>query len=860
MPSSPWVVLKFGGTSVSSLARWLLIRGIARQRLEAGERVLLVCSALAGVSNLLVEAAARAPRGEHEPVLAQILARHRAFAEELGVDPAEADPALDELKRTLLGASLLGELSPTQEARILATGELALSRLAAAWMRAQGEALSWLDARELLRSEPQAARPERSLLLQAHVGDELDPELIVRLNSAGNLALTQGFIARDHRGRTVLLGRGGSDTSASLFAARLGAARCEIWTDVPGMFTANPAAIPSARLLLHLGYDEAQEIASTGAKVLHPRCLPPLRRHGIPLEIRCTQRPELAGTRVSGEGAGGGSRVFAISARRGVTLVSMDTVGMWHQAGFLADAFACFKARGLSIDLVSTSESNVTVTLDPSDTALAPGVLAELLADLAPLCRASAIEGCAAVSLVGRRIRGLLHKLGPALQAFEEKRIHMLTQAASDLNLTFVVDEGEADRLVKELHALLFDGSDPALGPTWSELEQQSAAVRRASPWWEAQAGRLCAMELPRYVLHGPTIDRAAKGLLALKNVGRVLYAMKANPHPEVLRRLVALGVGLECVSPGELARAFEACPDLEPERVLFTPNFAPREEYVAAFELGVRVTLDNLEPLRLWPEVFAGRELHLRIDPGSGRGHHDHVRTGGSRSKFGIAREELAEVIERCGALRVVVRGLHAHAGSGIRSPEHWAEVGAFLAELARELPAVEVLDLGGGLGVPTRPGEAPLDLAELDRRLGAIRQAHPQYALWLEPGRFLVAEAGVLVARVTQTKQKGMHRYVGIGTGMNSLIRPALYGAWHEVVNLSRLGEPATERLSVVGPICESGDTLARDRLLPETQAGDVLLIGLTGAYGSSMSSRYNLREPAEEVLIEDHDRGEG
>ncbi|TVQ93221.1 MAG: bifunctional aspartate kinase/diaminopimelate decarboxylase [Deltaproteobacteria bacterium] len=858
--SSPRVVLKFGGTSVSRLERWRTILSQARRCLEEGERPLLVCSALAGVSNLLVEAVARAPKGEHEPALAKILEIHERFAQSMDLDLREvAEPYLTDLERLLLGASLLGEVSPRQHARILSAGELLSTRLGAAWLRAQGLQVDWLDARDVLTSLPEPGRPERSRFLQASVSDDHDPSLASRLASMAPVVVTQGFIARSPQGATVLLGRGGSDTSAALFAARLGAARCEIWTDVPGMFSANPRQVPEARLLARLGYEEAQEIASTGAKVLHPRCLPPVRRHRIPLQIRCTERPDLPGTLITSEVSDGGPRVSAISARGGITLIRMDTVGMWQQVGFLADVFACFRHHGLSVDLVSTSESNVTVTLDPSDTAVDPGVLHALLADLGQHCQARAVEGCASVSLVGRRIRGLIHRLGPALQAFEEQRIHLISQAASDLNLTFVIDAAEAERLVVTLHALLFDDApDPALGPSWRTLFEAQQPQGQTSPrrWWSERAPALCELARfgPRYVLHGPTFESAARALTSLQSVDRVLFAMKANPHPEVLRRLTALGVGLECVSPGEIERAFHACPDLSPDRVLFTPNFAPREEYEAAFAQGVLVTLDNVEPLQLWPEVFAGRAIQIRVDPGHARGHHEHVRTAGSRSKFGIAAEQIPEIAALAKAHGVRITGLHAHAGSGIRTVGHWAEIAAVLIAVASDLPDVRTLDLGGGLGVPERPGDTPLDLAALDASLAEVRRAHPQYEIWLEPGRYLVAGAGVLVAPVTQTKQKGEVHYVGIGTGMNSLLRPALYGAWHDVVNLSRLGEPPARKVTLVGPICETGDTLGRDRSLPETRVGDVLLIDVTGAYGRAMSSHYNLRAPAEEIVIED------
>jgi diaminopimelate decarboxylase/aspartate kinase len=206
--------------------------------------------------------------------------------------------------------------------------------------------------------------------------------------------------------------------------------------------------------------------------------------------------------------------------------------------------------------------------------------------------------------------------------------------------------------------------------------------------------------------------------------------------------------------------------------------------------------------------------------------------------------------VAGRTGA-RVV--GLHAHLGSGVLEPGHWAEVYAQLASLAERIPSVEFLNIGGGLGVPSHPGEQPLDLDAVGEALAQVKRLYPRYQLWMEPGRFLVAEAGVLLARVTQLKGKGSWRYLGVDAGMHNLIRPALYDAWHEIVNLTRFNEPATAMYQVVGPICESGDVLGNDRRLPESHEGDVMLIATTGAYGQVMSSPYNLRGPAEEIILD-------
>jgi diaminopimelate decarboxylase/aspartate kinase len=369
-----------------------------------------------------------------------------------------------------------------------------------------------------------------------------------------------------------------------------------------------------------------------------------------------------------------------------------------------------------------------------------------------------------------------------------------------------------------------------------------------------------------------PTVGAQAQALRAMQSVDRLYYAIKANPHPAILRALAQQGFGFECVSPGELD-AVGAVGEARQSPRLFTPNFAPRRDYEVALRHsrpGISdgafpspesrvpspaplLTLDALHPLQQWPDLFAGREVMLRVDLGRGLGHHDKVRTGGATSKFGLPLDQLGTFLELARARDVHVIGLHAHLGSGILDVAHWSSVCAQLASLAERIGNVRVLNLGGGLGVPSHPGEAALDLAAVDAALAEVKRAYPQYELWLEPGRWLVADAGVLLARVTQAKRKGALEYLGCDAGMHALIRPALYDAWHEIVNLSRLDAPADTLYQVVGPICESGDVLGSDRRLPRSEEGDVLLIAQAGAYGESMASHYNLRPLAESMVIE-------
>ena len=859
-PESPFVVMKFGGRSVATAQNWATIAQLLQQRLDEGIKPVVVHSALAGISNALEDLLRQATSGDAAIALDDIQQRHEQLATELGVDPQLLEPEFQKLGQLIDGVRLVGEVSPRVHARVMATGELAATTLGVAYLQAQGLPARWRDARDLLESETLQDQTERARVLTASCDFVPNEDLQAELSSTDGIVLTQGFIARSADGDTVLLGRGGSDTSGAYLAARLQARRLEIWTDVPGFFSSDPRAVPSARLLRRLHYREAQEIASAGGGILHPRSISPVRKLGIPLFLKCTNHPEWEGTLISSAEGDETPQIKAISQRSGLTLLSMESMEMWHQVGFLADAFQVFRRHGFSVDLISTSESNVTVSIDVGAHVADPSAVTALAADLGQLCRVSVIEDCAAVTLVGRRIRAILHELSSAMEVFEEHRVHLVTQAANDLNFTFVVDSEQAHRVVQRLHGLLVNKFQEGgvFGPTWEELLEPkpvSTPVSLPVPWWESKRADLLAIAAEReaaYVYDRDTVRAALTELNSLTSVNAIYYAMKANSHPDVLRIVDEQGGNFECVSPGEIQRVLQIVPGIEPQRILFTPNFAPKQEYEWALGQGVWVTLDNLHPLRHWPELFAGREVFVRIDTGQGRGHHEHVRTAGVHSKFGIPLFELDELRDLIEAADARVVGLHAHTGSGILTADNWRQTGEQLNALRDRFSAVRYMDLGGGIGIPERPGKKPLDMAALDEAVSAVKAAVGSTELWLEPGRYIVAQAGVLITRVTQIKGKGGMQYVGVNTGMNSLIRPALYGAYHEIVNLSRLHDAATEVVTIVGPVCETGDRLGSDRLLPVTEEGDVLLIANAGAYGYVMSSHYNLREPAEEVLI--------
>ncbi len=868
MPSAPiapdpWIVLKFGGTSVSRRHRWDTIGRLAKKRAdEQGARVLVVVSALSGVTNELTAIADGAADSAER--VAKLEQRHREFAAELELDAETVLGTRLAALRDLLADPRAAARALDWQAEVLAQGELLSSTLGAAYLKSQGLDFGWMDARHWLQASilpNQSAWAQRLSVSCATAPDQDWRRAFAAQDSA--MLLTQGFIARHGDGGTAILGRGGSDTSAAYFGALLGARRVEIWTDVPGMFSANPREVPDARLLTRLDYYEAQEIATTGAKVLHPRSIKPCRNAGVPMAILDTERPDLPGTSIDDKAATVPG-VKAVSRRNGIVLVSMEGIGMWQQVGFLADVFARFKKHGLSVDLIGSSETNVTVSLDPSENLVSTDVLAALSADLAEVCRVKVIAPCTAITLVGRGMRSLLHKLSDVWAMFGRERVHLISQSSNDLNLTFVIDEATADGMLPVLHAALIDsgamptGETSVFGPSWREIN--GAIRRRGTPWWQAPKERERLLSLaqagtPRYVYHLPTVRARARALAGIAAIDRRFYAIKANAHPAVLRAIAAEGFGLECVSQGELERVFAAVPSLAPANVLFTPSFAPRAEYEFALSRGVIVTLDNVEALQNWPEVFRGRRLWLRIDLGRGDGHHDKVKTGGKTSKFGLPLARLDEFLATARALDIRIVGLHAHLGSGVETPQHWKQVSDELGGLADQIGTIESIDIGGGLPIPYAAEDEPFDLDAWAAGLAEIKAAYPAYRLVIEPGRYLVAESGALLTRVTQVVEKQGIRRVGADAGMNALIRPALYDAWHDVANLSRLGDTREESFDVVGPICESSDVFGKRRRLPAATAeGDVLVFADAGAYGFSMANTYNLRDlPAEEILDE-------
>lgn len=855
MTKSNWQVLKFGGTSVSSVENWETISSIIASKLSSGKRILLIHSALSQVSNKLEQLLElsenydESNRERYESLLAGIEHQHKNLLKEMELPKDLLDNSFDKLKQLLKGIQLLGEASEKSQAKVLALGEALSTQLSHSYLQNQFDCL-WLDARDYLKAGDLDCG-------YRNVNCEYDhDEALAKFLSGANLVVSQGFIAANSKGETCLLGRGGSDTSAANFAAKINAERLEIWTDVAGVFSANPNQVDNARVIRQLSYQEAQEMASAGAKVLHPRSIRPAQKNNIPIHIRSTLNPELAGT-VIGASTEQYGMVKAITAKSKVTLLSLDSVGMWQQAGFLADIFAVFKQYGISVDLVSTSETNVTVTLDSFSTEISDDILDKVSRQLSGFCRVAVINNTSAVSIVGKNVRALLHKITPALKIFESYKVYLVSQSASDLNLTFVIDDEFSEKIIGQLHEILISGNPNSqlLGPTISEMLASDQPNNLHDKWWIKNKNKLESLmkhEHSLYVYNLESIERNLAKLKKINSVDKIYYAVKANNNLQVLDTIKASGGNFETVSIFEIEYLLRSFSDLKPENIFFTPNFAAKDEYQKALDLGVTVSLDSSYPLLMWPDIFKDHSIFLRIDPNVGKGHHDNVRTAGVSSKFGIPTGELKALKKHLVSYNIEVIGLHAHAGSGILSNEHWSEHAKLLSQIAQEFHTVKYLNLGGGFGIKEKESQNELVMDSINKSLQQVKDVYPQYDYWIEPGRYIVANTGVLLSKVTQVKQKGQYYYVGISTGMNSLMRPALYGSYHAIHNFSAMDKSYSKLATIVGPICESTDKLGIEIPFPETVEGDLLLIENVGAYGYVMSNQYNMRSPAKEICL--------
>jgi len=467
------VVMKFGGTSVEDAAAIGRTAAIVAGRVAAGNTPVVVVSAMAKVTDQLLRCAAAAAQGDRTGALAissRLRSRHRDTAAALVKNKTESvalvnwiDQKFDQLDEVLRGLAAILELTPRISDLIVSYGERLSSRMIAAAFCERGISAAHVDARDVIvtDSQFQKAIPIDSVI------EKRAEEKIRPLVSDGKVPVLGGFIASNEAGITTTLGRGGSDFTGALIGGAMHADAIEIWTDVDGIMTSDPRVCPDALRVKVISFEEAAELAYFGAKVLHPATILPAVKKNIPVLVLNSRNPSNEGTRIISLAPHCKSPFKSIAVKKRLSIIDVVASRMLMTHGYLKAIFDIFDKHQCPVDMVSTSEVSVSLTVDSNEK------LPAIAADLSKLADVKYEGKKALVCLVGEDIRG---QNGMAAQVFTAVRhinVRMISQGASEINMSFMIDEEDADEAVRSLHATFFQNPDPAI----FDVEARKAAV-----------------------------------------------------------------------------------------------------------------------------------------------------------------------------------------------------------------------------------------------------------------------------------------------------------------------------------------------------------------------------------------------
>jgi aspartate kinase len=452
------VVMKFGGTSVEDSSAITRLEGIVHDRVS--EKPIIVVSAMAKVTDQLLAAAQAAGNGDREVSLSLTLAlreRHFNAASELlgtgvfGEFHAELEKEFNSLDDLLRGIAAVGELTARTLDNVVSFGERISSRMVTEALSARELSASHVDSRRCIITDNTFSKAS-PLLTDTELRLK---EIVMPLVQHGRIPVMGGFIGSTREGITTTLGRGGSDFTAAIVGGCIGASRIEIWTDVDGMMTTDPNICPDARRIKSISFTEAAELAYFGAKVLHPATLLPAMQKDIPVLVLNSRNPKNEGTRITASGKPSKNIFKAIAAKKKITIVDVVATRMLLAHGYLRSIFEVFDRHKCSVDMVSTSEVSVSLTVDSSES------IPAIAADLQSLADVKYEGRKAIVCLVGDNIRGKAGVAAKVFTALGEMNIRMISQGASEINLGFVIEEDDVPEAIRRLHKAFFTDVDP---------------------------------------------------------------------------------------------------------------------------------------------------------------------------------------------------------------------------------------------------------------------------------------------------------------------------------------------------------------------------------------------------------------
>ena len=457
------VVMKFGGTSVEDAAAIGRTAAIVAGRVAQGKSPVVVVSAMAKVTDQLLRAAEAASLGDRTGALAissRLRARHRDTAAELVKNAADraalvslVDEKFDKLDEILRGLAAILELTPRVSDLIVSFGERISSRMMTAAFRDRGIDAEHVDAREIIVTDSQFQKA----IPQDDIIEKRVPEKLLPLVRAGKAPVMGGFIASNEAGLTTTLGRGGSDFTGALVGGALSAAAIEIWTDVDGIMTSDPRVCPDALRVRVISFEEAAELAYFGAKVLHPATILPAVRKNIPVAVLNSRNPACEGTRIISLAPHCKSPFKSIAVKKKLSMIDVVASRMLMTHGYLSQIFAIFDKHKCPVDMVSTSEVSVSLTVDSNNQ------LPAIAADLSKLADVKYEGKKALVCMVGEDIRGQNGIAAQVFAAIRHINVRMISQGASEINMSFMIEEEDADEAVRSLHAAFFRDPDPEI-------------------------------------------------------------------------------------------------------------------------------------------------------------------------------------------------------------------------------------------------------------------------------------------------------------------------------------------------------------------------------------------------------------
>jgi bifunctional diaminopimelate decarboxylase / aspartate kinase len=805
------IVLKFGGTSISKYGFDVIVNEILKNK---DKKIIIVLSALTNTTNLILKFL----NSYNLDFIDKIKQNHIKFLTELDVNINCIKKHFIDLN-SLVNSIILKKDDYLQKNELLSFGEYLSTFIFNEYIKNYNFNYKLVDSKFYIKSVNNSDSIKKELYMK---GRFYCSDIINEIINRHNLIICQGFVASTTDDYKCTLSRGGSDTSAALIAAKINAERLEIWTDVDGIYNANPSIINNANIVKYIDYELSQELSAMGAKVLHPYCIKPCQKNNIPIFIKNTYGNNINNTKIGNEYF----NEYMLMIDRNNIVFQVTSLDMWNDYGFVSHIFECFKQDSIDVNIITTAQFSVMATTNETNLIKIENCKKKLEKYYDVIVH----DKCSIISIVGKSILHFdkFNKIFENIKKYDNLLISHFS--SNNMCVSFVLPNDDGIQLYNEFYYKFFYKKKDEYTDKWWYLNKD-AILEKYSNYSDI------------YLYNLDVVKEKCIILNSMKSIDRKFYAIKANNNINVIREIYNNNFGFECVSVEEVKYIKNNFKDAS---VLFTPNYCNINEYVFIYDnnpSNTFVTVDNYEVLKNNSNIFSGKDIILRLDMNLGDGHNNKVITEGSDSKFGLDINILDAVMNYCIENNINVIGFHSHRGSNINNISNWINAFNKIKSYAIQYN-IKIINIGGGYGIKLNLG----DYENLDMALEKVKD---NFEIWIEPGRYIVADAGILLSKVNLVRKKGSNNFIGINTGMNSLMRPSLYDAYHPIYNLNKIDNENLIDYTIVGPICESGDILGKNRQIPQTNINDFILIDEAGAYGHTMSNNYNMRNPAKELI---------